>query len=170
MKNTKKQKILERIEKDILIGQIELAGIIAEIAHEDQFREKGLEKGTKYILHPKRIASKFSDSILVSASLLHDVIEDTEITENDLREFGIDDIVIETVKALSKKDGENYLDFINRIKHNINAIQIKMEDIKDNLNGLDEGSLKDKYRLALYILQEVVRNTKNRSKYINEMD
>jgi hypothetical protein len=46
------------------------------------------------------------------------------------------------------------LDFIKRARKNSFALKIKMEDIKDNINGLQEGSLKDKYRLALYILQE----------------
>ena len=54
---------------------------------------------------------------------------------------------------MSKKEGENYLDFILRVKDDPLAILVKIADIKDNMSSLNECSRKDKYRLALYILE-----------------
>jgi len=54
---------------------------------------------------------------------------------------------------LTKIEGENYLDFILRAKGNEIARQVKIADIEDNMMSLKEGSLKDKYRLARYVLK-----------------
>ena len=126
---------------------------IAEKAHKRQTRKMGADKGKPYIIHPKRIASKFNNRIMASIAMLHYVLEDTDVTDGDLVKEGIPLYIIDIVKILSKRDGENYLDFILRIKNNIHATQIKIADIEDNLSSLQDGSLKDKYILALYILK-----------------
>ena len=54
---------------------------------------------------------------------------------------------------MTKIEGENYLDFILRAKGNEIARQVKIADIEDNMMSLKEGSLKDKYRLARYVLK-----------------
>ena len=108
-----------------------------------------------YINHPKRVAECFLDDKTKASAYLHDTLEDTKITEQELREF-FPDYVVETVKILTRKKDENYFDFIMRIKNssNLDALMIKSADINDNLRDLGEGSLKDKYRLAQYILQQ----------------
>lgn len=131
---------------------------IARTAHQGQVRKFGDDKDKPYIVHPERVASAFKNSnLLASIAILHDVIEDTTVTEEDLRSEGIPAEIIGTVKCLSKKEGENYLDFIMRVKQNPLACPVKIEDIKDNMSSLQEGSLKDKYRLALYILENYIR-------------
>ena len=124
----------------------------ATLRHEGQVRKFNNEP---YINHPKRVASNFVDPKTKAAAYLHDVLEDTAATEEELREF-FPDYVVDTVKILTKKSGENYFDFIMRVKNdsNLDAIMIKLADISDNLRDLQEGSLKDKYRLAQYILQQ----------------
>lgn len=145
----------ETIHYDIPQGEIHVmkAFNIAMFAHDGQFRTRGVEKGQPYFNHPSRVSGMFSNWRYRSIGLLHDVIEDTEFTANDLLEMGVDRTVVDTVVALSKVEGENYYDFIMRIRDNNIANEIKIADIKDNMSTLEEGSLKDKYRLALYILE-----------------
>ena len=127
---------------------------IALIAHEGQIRKMGEDKGKPYIIHPDRVASKFpSSDVLAAIGQLHDVIEDAPVTTEDLLNQGIPGCVVDAVVAMSHKPGENYLDAILRVKENALARQVKIADLEDNMLGLDEGSLKDKYRLALYILK-----------------
>ena len=127
---------------------------IAIIAHEGQFRKMGEDKGKPYIIHPDRVAAKFQNSdILAAIGQLHDVIEDSTMTAEGLQEMGIPGCVVDAVVALSKIPGENYLDFILRVMRNPLARQVKIADIEDNLEGLDDGSRKDKYRLALHVLK-----------------
>jgi len=146
---------------------VETAEEIATKAHEGQIRKFGPDKGKPYIIHPKRVAEKFVNHIspnspnneeLMAVALLHDVLEDTDITKEELKNLGIPENVIEQVDILTKREGEIYLDFILRIKEsgdkcfNSYAMIVKKEDILDNMLSLPEGSLKDKYRLAYYIL------------------
>ena len=127
---------------------------IAVIAHDGQFRTMGADKGLPYIVHPDRVAARFKDKpVLAAIGQLHDVIEDSTMTAEGLQEMGIPGCVVEAVVALSKIPGENYLDFILRVMRNPLARQVKIADIEDNLEGLDDGSRKDKYRLALHVLK-----------------
>lgn len=127
---------------------------IAEEAHKGQTRKIGKDKGLPYIIHPKRVAENFSDETLKSIALLHDVIEDTKITASDLLEKEVPKEVVSAVECLSRKENENYLDFILRIKKNKLAVNVKIADIEDNMKDLEESSMKDKYRLALYVLRD----------------
>ena len=124
----------------------------ATMQHAGQVRKFNNEP---YINHPTRVASNFMDGGTAAAAYLHDTLEDTLATEEELRKL-FPDHIVDTVKILTKKQGENYFDFIIRIKNssNLDALMIKLADIHDNLSDLKEGSLKDKYRLAQYILQQ----------------
>ena len=122
---------------------------IAEEAHSGQERWNG----DSYITHPLRVANRFENIDLKCIAILHDVIEDSKHTCASLRFEGISFDIITEVEILSKKNNENYLDFILRIKESKIATQIKTEDIKDNLRDAKAGSMKDKYLLALYILE-----------------
>ena len=122
---------------------------IAEKAHSGQERWNG----DSYITHPLRVANRFENIDLKCIAILHDVIEDSKHTSCSLRFEGIPHNIVGEVEILSKKNNENYLDFILRIKESKIATQIKIEDIKDNLRDAKAGSMKDKYLLALYILE-----------------
>jgi len=138
--------------------QSEIAEKIAREAHKGQYRKMGADKGKDYIVHPERVASKFpQNDYLKAAALLHDTIEDSSITKEDLKKLGIEDGVISVVDSLTRRKGETYLDFILRISEDCDAIPVKIADINDNMESLEEGSLKDKYRLALYILEQASR-------------
>ena len=101
---------------------------IAIKAHEGQYRRFGADKGKPYIVHPERVASKFDDPYLASVGWLHDVVEDTSITLEDLTELGVPPEVIIGVKGMTKRDGENYLDFVLRAKDNPFARSVKIAD------------------------------------------
>lgn len=108
--------------------------------------------GKTYILHPLRVMSKMETEEEMSVALLHDVIEDSEITAQDLTKAGIPARVVKAVQALTKKDGENYDQFVNRVLKNKLAAKIKKADIEDNINVLRLNSVgpKDLERIAKY--------------------
>lgn len=93
---------------------------------------------------------------VVAAAYLHDVIEDCNVTKQDLLDAGISVMTAEIVDALSKRPGENYFDFIMRIHDGgpfrTGMVAVKLADLQHNMSDLNEGSLKDKYRLSQYIL------------------
>ena len=123
---------------------------IAREAHKNQKRWDG----SHYIEHPKRVALSFNDFDCRIVGWLHDVLEDTDTTEQNLIDEGIPSRLVKSIKNLTKKEEENYYDFVMRIKNDPIATKVKIADIEDNLSdNLKEGSLKDKYRLARYILK-----------------
>jgi len=128
------------------------AKAIAVVAHQGQTRKFGPDKGKPYIIHPERVAAMVYADAQKAAAWLHDTIEDTSTTIEDLRNFGITEEVVDIVKAVTRRDGETYFDFIWRIKGVLPAIDVKVADLLDNASTLREGSLKDKYRLAYCLL------------------
>ncbi|HBO2935171.1 TPA: HD domain-containing protein [Pseudomonas aeruginosa] len=108
--------------------------------------------GKPYILHPLRLAARLDDPISQSAALLHDVIEDSDTTEDDLREDGFPESVISAVVALTRRKGESYEAFIDRVRIHPLARKIKLLDIEDNMNLLRLNAVteKDLQRIAKY--------------------
>ena len=111
------------------------------------------DKGGKaYILHPLRLMSKLDDPISQCVALLHDVIEDSPTTADDLRQDGFPESVVDAVVALTRLEGETYEAFIERLLVNPLARKIKLLDIEDNMNllRLKSVSPKDFDRIAKY--------------------
>lgn len=110
--------------------------------------------GAPYVLHPIRVMLKMDSAELQAAALLHDVIEDSDgrWTENDLRQAGIPDEVIEIVKALTNPPDGVYAEFIAGISYNPDAIRVKLADIEDNLDvrRIEELTDKDLARIRKY--------------------
>lgn len=118
-----------------------------------------------YIDHLTRVSSNFDDELVSSAALLHDTIEDIKgITEYDLLDVGIPNKVIDIVLLVTRKKDVSYDEFINKIidSNNIDAVNLKIADIMDNLNPnrlelLDDdiiNDLKEKYNPQLKKLKE----------------
>ena len=99
------------------------------------FKDKYDKAGEVYIRHLNRVSAVFKDSDSKCASLLHDIVEDTSFTLQDLKELGFNDLVIDTVRLLTNDLGD-YDEFIKRIieSDNILAIRIKIADLLDNMN------------------------------------
>ncbi len=115
--------------------------------------------GEAYILHPLRLMGKMDTDYEKAVALLHDVIEDSPHTAESLTQAGIPAAVIVAVKALTKVKGESYETFIERVKQNKLAKQVKIVDLEDNINvlrleELDQTDLDrvKKYHLAWKVL------------------
>lgn len=131
--------------------QIRQAEQIAREAHQGQTRWDN----SSYIEHLKRIANSLDGIGLKIVAWLHDVLEDTKLTSQDLLRKGICAELVSVIETLTRKEGENYYTYIMRISKDPIATKVKIADIEDNLRGdIKEGSLKDKYRLARHILKE----------------
>lgn len=99
--------------------------------------------GREYIHHPLRIMAKMKTDAEMSVALLHDVLEDSDITAEQLLAEGIPAEVVEAVQCLSKNENEDYQDFVGRTKKNELAAKIKIADIEDNIDVLRLPSLDD---------------------------
>ena len=122
---------------------------IAVKAHEGQYRR---DRKTPYITHPLAVADKFRSPIIQAIALLHDVMEDCGIIPEDLFKQEIPKVVVDAVVLLTKLDDEKYLDYILKIRRNLYAIMVKIEDIKHNYPTVQK-SKKERYEMALYILK-----------------
>jgi len=121
---------------------------IATIYHSNQFRKNGI---TPYIIHPIRVADKFTDETDKIIAILHDTIEDTNIDPQLILDtFGQN--IFDIINILTHNRGENYFDYINRIKQNIVATRIKIQDILDNLNDSPSKNQTERYNIALKVL------------------
>lgn len=119
--------------------------------------------GVPYIFHPYAVAEQMQTELTACAAFLHDVVEDTEVTIEELSlEFPKE--VIEIVKLLTHDTNEDYFDYIRRIKSNSDAVAIKLADIKHNSNESRQNGVesiteekkaqwREKYRLAKEILE-----------------
>jgi (p)ppGpp synthase/HD superfamily hydrolase len=142
---------------------LKIALRIAKKAHKGQFRRDGK---TPYITHPVEVAKKFEyltygkysqyySELLQAIALLHDVLENSKMTAGELYLKLYNERIVNTVICLTKKDDENYKDYILRVSRVEFARLVKIADIKHNLSTLElkNKTMRDKYRLALYILE-----------------
>lgn len=112
------------------MNQLEKAIKIALQAHEKQVDKAG----KTYLLHPLRLMVQMPTEELQIIAVLHDVVEDSEFTFEDLIKEGFSAEIIEALRALTKLENEDYADFIKRVKDNPLAIPVKLADLKDNSN------------------------------------
>ena len=106
-----------------------------------------------YIIHPIAVANRFKDESHKIVAILHDTIEDTTLTIDDLIKYGLSSNIVEAIDILTKKDGQDYLDYLILVKTNKLARRIKIEDLKHNLSDLKDGCQRSKYNISLYILK-----------------
>lgn len=107
--------------------------------------------GNPYILHPLRVMLKMDDEPSRIAAVLHDVIEDCGLSLFDIRRFGAD--VAAAVDALTRRRGESYDSYIDRVSQNEIAIQVKLADLEDNcdLSRIKEPTERDRERREKYL-------------------
>ncbi len=105
-------------------------------AHKEQLDKSGMP----YVFHPFTLASAMDDEISVTAALLHDVAEDTDVTLEDMRNMGFNERVIEVLALLTHADEVPYTDYIAKIKTDETAKKVKLADLRHNsdLSRLDE--------------------------------
>lgn len=90
--------------------------------------------GENYVLHPLRLMMRCETEMEMMTAVLHDVVEDSDLTIEDLRGKGFPDEVVEAVDHLSQRKRESYEKFIERCRQNPLARRIKILDLEDNLN------------------------------------
>ena len=107
-----------------------LADRIAAKAHSGQ-TDKG---GHPYYDHPRRVADRCEDIRAKIVALLHDTIEDTDVTIASLRSQGFPEDILEGVLSVTKQEGESYDDFIRRAGQNPLGRIVKLADLEDNMD------------------------------------
>ena len=135
---------MRRMKKLYLDRAIELA----KQHHEGQTDKAG----KPYIEHPLRVMNQVESEEEKIVAVLHDIVEDTDISLDDLRNEGFSEEVVSAVECLTKQDGENYDSYIERISFNPLAVKIKLADLEDNrdLTRLPEVTDKDLERIEKY--------------------
>ena len=134
----------EQLEK---ISKIDDLYFKAQIIITILFKDKVDKAGNPYIEHLYRVSSKLRESIEKVAALLHDTVEDTEVTFEDLKEVGFPDDILDIVRLVTKDKVDKinlskeeklqlYSDEIDKIinSNNIHAIRLKHADMSDNYN------------------------------------
>ncbi|MBQ7102918.1 MAG: HD domain-containing protein [Anaerotignum sp.] len=127
---------------------LEKAMKLAEKAHRGQV-DKG---GHPYILHPKRVMEICETEEEKITALLHDVMEDTAYTQEDLRKEGFSEEILTALICLTHREGEGYMEYIERICQNPLAVRVKYADLRDNmdLSRIPHPTEKDAARLEKY--------------------
>ena len=109
-------------------SQSERAYEIAKKAHLGQVDKAGED----YIKHPEKVASFVKTDEEKAVAYLHDVIEDTELTLEDLNKYDFSKEVLEAVDIITKKRGEDYQSYLNSVKKNKLARAVKLADLRHN--------------------------------------
>ena len=120
---------------------------IAYKAHEEQADALG----APYIFHPARVGAAFDTEAEVCVGLLHDVIEDTEVTIEDLRKAGFTEDILKALSLLTHEKSVPYMDYVAAIAENPLARAVKIEDLKDNIKREPEGEKRNEKRFEKHI-------------------
>ncbi|AZN64439.1 phosphohydrolase [Acinetobacter johnsonii] len=130
------------------MSTLEKAIALAATQHAGQL-DKG---GQPYILHPLRLMLQFSNPTLQIIAVLHDILEDTATTAEDLKALGFSAEIIQSIQALTKQTGESRLQAAKRTTLNPLATQVKYVDVLDNMNlsRINNPTARDFARLEEY--------------------
>ncbi len=125
-------------------------------AHKDQLDKSGMP----YVYHPFHLAEQMDDEYSTCAALLHDVVEDTDTTLDDLAKIFPKEVT-DAIALMTHDDNVPYLDYVRTIKSNPIASKVKLADLKHNsdltrLDAVDDKALErvEKYKKAIKILTE----------------
>ncbi|MDO5665490.1 MAG: HD domain-containing protein [Bacteroidia bacterium] len=104
------------------------------------------KNGQPYLGHVLRVASAGHTLQEKIIGMLHDVVEDSDWTLEDLAKEGFSDEVLRAVDAITHKDSETYDEYLTRVEKNPLAIRVKLNDLSDNmdirrLNKLDDNAI-----------------------------
>lgn len=120
--------------------------------------------GAPYASHPISVACRIPsrDERAIAAALLHDTVEDCGIDIAYLEEHGIDDVdVLSAVEALTRREGEPYAAYIDRVARDAIAPAVKLADLEDNLDEsrgeMPKPTLGARYRIAMRALPVAVQ-------------
>lgn len=130
------------------------------------------KNGAPYIFHPFKVADRMDDEISAAVALLHDVVEDTEVTFDDLRHKGIPESVIGPLVLMTHNDGSEYMEYIRKIGTNPIAAKVKLSDLAHNMDSSRytrpmteyEKQREEKYRTASEYLESCLNEPRCKKK------
>lgn len=129
---------------------VTLCKAIAHRAHAGQFRRDGV---TPYIVHPEAVARRLEgDPAAQATAWLHDVLEDTAVTEADLESAGVSRPIVDAVRLLTKVDGADYEAYLREIRNHPLARKVKVADMLANLGDAPSERQILKYARGLIVL------------------
>lgn len=127
----------------------------------DAHKEQVDKTGMPYVFHPFHLAEQMTDEVSTVCALLHDVVEDTDYTLEDLSKMGYPSEVIDVLRLLTHDPEVPYFDYVKAISVNPIAKQVKLADLAHNsdLSRMDESEIDaraiartEKYKKAIDIL------------------
>lgn len=126
-------------------------------AHKEQVDKSGIP----YVFHPFHLAEQMQTEETTVVALLHDLVEDTDYTIEDLTRMGFDETITGAIALMTHADDVPYMDYVREIKKNPIAKAVKLADLKHNsdltrLDVIDEKALsrREKYLKAIALLEE----------------
>ena len=126
-------------------------------AHKDQVDKSGIP----YVYHPFHLAEQMNTEETVVVALLHDVVEDTDYTIQDMIEMGFPQSVTDALTLMTHSKNVPYLEYVVKLKENPIAREVKIADLRHNsdvsrLDTVDEKAIAriEKYKMAIAILCE----------------
>ena len=125
-------------------------------AHKDQVDKSGMP----YVFHPFHVAEQMTDEATTIVALLHDVVEDTDYTLEDIAAEGFGEDILKAVALMTHEDDIPYLDYVAKLKENPIARAVKLADLAHNsdlsrIGEIDEETKRrlEKYKKAKDILE-----------------
>lgn len=118
----------------------------------DKQKDQVDKSGLPYVFHPFLVADKMDDEISTTVALLHDILEDTDVTIEKLHEMNFKKEVIEAVVILTHPENMSYEDYIKRVATNQISVKVKLADLQHNMNlsRLKDITQNDKKRFQKY--------------------
>jgi hypothetical protein len=131
------------------VDTLELALQIAVKAHAGQ-KDKS---GEPYIFHPIRVMQRCSTPKAKIVALLHDTVEDTDVTFEELEAAGFDSGTLGALRLVTHEKDVPYDEYIDALMHDPVAVEVKLADLEDNsdIRRLKEIGAKDVERLKKYL-------------------
>ncbi len=124
-------------------------------------KEQTDKTGLPYIYHPIHLAEQMDDEASACVALLHDVVEDGEVSFEELLAYGFTEEIVDAIRLLTHEEAVPYLAYVAEVKKNPLAKKVKLADLAHNsdvsrLTSVDEKARvrMEKYRAAIALLQE----------------
>lgn len=131
---------------------VEKAKLFAEYAHRNQYRFDG---STPYFTHCEAVANSLSEDTRKAIAYLHDVLEDTTVTVEDLKIAGFN-ILVKRLGILNKHNYSSYAEYLKAVKEDPVCKDVKIKDIEHNNSDKPSKRMKQKYLNALLFLRDKI--------------
>ena len=119
----------------------------------DLHKEQTDKSGLPYVFHPWHVAESMDDEIAATVALLHDAVEDTDLTLEGVREAGFPEEVVAALGCMTHDDSVDYMDYVRALAPNAVARKVKLADLRHNadITRLDAPTEKDLARREKYL-------------------